>query len=640
MHKNRHSALRLVVSAGLAALGSSLFAAGTWSSFTAPAGFNPVVTMVLTDGKVLMAEDYSSAEWWTLTPTATGNYSGGTFTKMTNAPVWRTYYGHAVLPDGRVIITGGEYVSNSAVWTNRCDIFDPQANTWTNIPAPAGWANIGDPPHSVLADGRYFMGNAFNNKTAFYNPATNAFVAGPNKIDSGSEEGWVLAWDDTLINPMGVNSPAAEKYDPSQNKWISAGTLPVSVYESSSREPGAGVSLYDGRIFYTGGTGNNVLYTVPALPSSPGTWTQAASFPVISGMQTGAKDAMVSLLTNGKMLCIASPVDGVAGNFLSPTYWFEYNPTTNVMTQVTSPAISSGPAFTARVVTLPSGQVMFTQGQNTIFLYTPDGAPSASWKPTVGYAPSAIVPGTSVTVLGSQLNGLTQGSNYGDEGVPATNFPVIRLQSGANVYYCRTSGHSTMGITPGSTIHWTQCAVPSTVPAGSYTMTVVANGIPSAGYPVTIAASATRIKGLVNLDVNYLGRKANVPLSYEIRNSTTNALLQSGSLYADQSGNYEISTTQAGTAKVLVRGSHWLWRQNTPIVLNGTTYTGKNFNLINGDCDGNNNITTDDYLILSDAFDTVPADGDWDARADLDGNLLVNTDDYLILAGNFDISGD
>ena len=640
MEKFQLNFARLAVGAALACVGSAAFGVGTWSNVTAPAGLNPVVTMVLTDGRVLMAEDFSSAEWWTLTPSATGSYAGGTFTKMANAPVWRTYYGHAVLPDGRVIVTGGEYISNSAVWSNRCDIYDPVANTWTNIPAPTGWTQIGDPPHAVLEDGRYFMGNAINNKTAFYNVATNSFTAGPNKLDSGSEEGWVLCWDHTLVNPMGVNSPAAEKYDPAQNKWISAGTLPVSVFEASSREPGAGVSLYDGRVFYTGGTGFNVLYTVPSIPSLPGSWTQAASFPVISGMQTGAKDAMVSLLTNGKMLCIASPVDGVAGNFLSPTYWFEYNPTTNVMTQIPSPANSAGPAYTARVVTLPNGQVMFTQGINTIHLYTPDGSPQASWRPSVAYAPPVIKPGTTVTVLGSQINGLTQGSAYGDEGVPATNFPLVRLQSGANIYYCRTSGHSTMGIAPGSNIHWTQCLVPATVPAGAYNLQVVANGISSASYPVSIVAAATRIKGTVSLGTPYLGRKANVPLFYEIRNSTTNVLMQGGTMYADNAGNYEISTTLAGTAKVLVRGPHWLWRQNLPIVLNGSTYSGVNFNLINGDAVSDNIVNTDDYLALSDAFGTDPLDSLWNAQADFDGNLLVNTDDYLILSGNFDIAGD
>lgn len=619
----------------------SAHALGTWSSFNAPVGLNPLVTMLLTDGSVLIAEDFHSAEWWILKPDANGNYSTGTFTKKANGPVQRLYYGHAVLADGRVLTTGGEYINGSAVWSNRCDIYDPTTNIWTNLTPPAGWTRIGDPPHAVLEDGRFFLGNAIDNKTSFFNPATNTFSPGPNKLDSGSEEGWALMHDGTLINPMGVSSPNAEKYDPAQNKWIAAGTLPVPIFEASSREPGAGLSLYDGRVWESGGTGFSVIYNMPSAPALPGSWTQGPTFPMIAGKQTGAKDGMVAILPNGKVMAVVSPVDGVAGNFLSPTYWFEYDPNTNLLTQVPSPAISNGPCYTARLVMLPNGQMMYTQGINTIFLYTPDGGPQTSWRSAVSYSPKVLTPGSSVTVLGTQLNGLTQGANYGDEGVPATNYPVIRLrqQGGSNVYFCRTTNHSTMGIRPGSTVHWTTCAIPTTVPAGNYDMEVTANGVSSAGYSVKVGATATKFKGTLNLDAGYLGRYANVPLSYELRTPGSGAVVQSGTFHVTNSGAYEISTDLAGTVDLFVRGSHWLWKASTGRVLDNTTQT-INLTILNGDCDGSNTVTTDDYFILSLAFGLDLGDAGYDARADLDGNDSITTDDYLILSGNFDLSGD
>jgi hypothetical protein len=51
----------------------------------------------------------------------------------------------AVLPDGRVIVMGGEYnwlgnkySNGEPVWTSLGAIYDPVANTWTPVSAPAG----------------------------------------------------------------------------------------------------------------------------------------------------------------------------------------------------------------------------------------------------------------------------------------------------------------------------------------------------------------------------------------------------------------------------------------------------------------------------------------------------------------------
>lgn len=63
-------------------------------------------------------------------------------------------------------------------------------------------------------------------------------------------------------------------------------------------------------------------------------------------------------------------------------------------------------------------------------------------------------------------------------------------------------------------------------------------------------------------------------------------------------------------------------------------------NLLNGDVNGDNIVSTDDYLLLSHAFDSTPVDDNWLAAADLTGDGYVGTDDYLILNDNFDLVGD
>ena len=68
---------------------------------------NPIL---LTDGTVMLA-DNGCQDWWKLTPDEFGSYVNGTWTQLASLPDGYSplYHASAVLPDGRVIIEGGEY---------------------------------------------------------------------------------------------------------------------------------------------------------------------------------------------------------------------------------------------------------------------------------------------------------------------------------------------------------------------------------------------------------------------------------------------------------------------------------------------------------------------------------------------------
>ena len=75
-----------------------------------------------------------------------------------------------------------------------------------------------------------------------------------------------------------------------------------------------------------------------------------------------------------------------------------------------------------------------TGEQNTINQYVPDNAeltPSASWRPTLTAAPSALIAGHAYQIAGKQLNGLTHANGYGDDRQMATNYPLVRLTNSA-----------------------------------------------------------------------------------------------------------------------------------------------------------------------------------------------------------------
>ena len=59
-----------------------------------------------------------------------------------------------------------------------------------------------------------------------------------------------------------------------------------------------------------------------------------------------------------------------------------------------------------------------------------------------------------------------------------------------------------------------------------------------------------------------------------------------------------------------------------------------------GDIDGDDQIGTDDYLILNQTLDLDPSDPNFDGRADLDRDGFVTSDDYLLFSFNFDRTGD
>ena len=110
------------------AVGSAKGAAtGPWQLVT-PAPSNGLCNPLLLTDATVMVHDCDTPVWYKLTPDTKGNYAGGTWTQIASLPVIGTkqyapqYHASAVLPDGRVIIMGGEYNgSNTEVWTNLGD---------------------------------------------------------------------------------------------------------------------------------------------------------------------------------------------------------------------------------------------------------------------------------------------------------------------------------------------------------------------------------------------------------------------------------------------------------------------------------------------------------------------------------------
>jgi hypothetical protein len=483
--------------------------AGTWADLTKQPGASVDTMLLLTDGTVI-AHVSDSPKWRQLTPDDKGSYTTGTWSDLTPMPpndaipastggptYGPLFFASAVLGDGTVLVAGGEYNTGvqPAADVAAATRFDPVTSTWTNVTTPAGWTNVGDAPLCVLADGRVLIGNINTSQTAFFDPATGTFSAGPNKSDQCSEESFVLLPDGTVLAVDCTAIPNAEKYLPSSNEWVSAGTTPSTLPQACPNivaEIGPTVMLPDGNALTIGATGDTAIYVPPANPSDPGTWQPGPTITDGSGNTLHPIDAPAVLLPNGRVLLAASPAPPC--NFPGPTSFFEYDPAANSLTAVSPPPSNASDAcFTGRFLLLPNGQVLFSNQSSKVTVYTPDGTPDPSWKPAITGAPAFMAVGHHYALTGTQFNGLSQACMYGDDATMATNYPVARLEHGTTVIYCRTAHHSTMGVATGTGPVSTVLSIPPAVPPGSYDLVVVANGIPADPVPVTISATLPAI---------------------------------------------------------------------------------------------------------------------------------------------------
>jgi hypothetical protein len=139
------------------------------------------------------------------------------------------------------------------------------------------------------------------------------------------------------------------------------------------------------------------------------------------------------------------------------------------------------------MLVLPTGEIMLTDFGPDIEVYTPVGpGRKRSWGPEIESVPKTLQPGGSYVLKGERLNGVSQGSNYGDDFQNATNYPLVRITNRYthHVFYSRTHDHSSMAVDRGESS--THFDVPKSQEPGLSDLVVIANGVPSESVAVTI----------------------------------------------------------------------------------------------------------------------------------------------------------
>ena len=442
------------------------------------------LSFLLTDGTILF-QGNSLSDWYRLTPDQNGSYLNGTWSQAASLPTGYAPldFSSQMLPTGQLVVLGGEYNSNNFVLSNLGAIYDPVADTWTSLAAPTGWDYIGDSPSIVLSDGDFLVGDKLNTLMAELDPASLQWsaVASTGKNDENAEEGWTLLPDGSVLTVDVTNAPNSERYIPSMQTWISAGTTPVDLHSPGdgncriygggcyvpAGEIGPAILRPDGTVFATGasktGPGHTAVYTSPTVLTDAGSWAAGPDFP----NSDNAGDSFAVLLTSGHVL-----VEAASGNL------YEFDGLTLTEEATVAPQSS--------LLVLPAGEVIV--GGNVVQLYTSSGTPSAAWAPAIRIFPLNLPRGSTQVVTGTQLNGLSQAAGYGDEDQTATNYPLVRItnQATGHVFYAHTHDHSTMAVATGSALVSTNFDVPAVMETGPSSLEVVANGIASASVTVNV----------------------------------------------------------------------------------------------------------------------------------------------------------
>ena len=452
--------------------------------------------------------------WWKLTPDPSGSYADGTWSQIASMPAAYTplYFASAILPDGRMIVEGGEYIGENAVWSNQGAIYDPVANSWHSVPPPPGWTNIGDAASDVLAGGTFMLQQSCN--TCLTNPdltvddalldaqnLTWKVIPATGKDDPNDEEGWTLEPSGQLltVDLWGVGD--TQLFDPRHGTWSFAGATaangnPLNPWPVV--EIGPQVEMPGGNTFVVGAGESTQESPTPCTTDAetqtalyhykagtPGTWTAGPEIPTIDHEEYASTDGPGSVLPGGNVLFDAS-----ACAYNIPTHFFLYDAGSNSLTQIPdAPNAENDTSYQTRMLALPNGQVLYNDGSNQMEVYTAGGTPNPAWAPSItSLSATTLTRGGTYSLFGKQLAGLDQGAAYGDDVQDNTNFPLVRITNSSTgvVTYARTHDWSSVSVAP-ATNSSTKFTLPGTTPTGRSTLVVVANGIASPPTTVTIS---------------------------------------------------------------------------------------------------------------------------------------------------------
>lgn len=385
----------------------------SWTTLSTGPGVLTYMTLLLTDGTVMAQNAQAPSDWWRLSPDEDGCYADGNWTQLPAMPHGYSplYFSSAVLPDGRVIFEGGEYNQGQKDETDLGAIYDPTLNQWASVSPPPAWTNIGDAPSVILSNGTFMLSGyqSFGSMPVALLNSTNlswTTKQPTNKGDGQDEEGWTLLPNGSVLDPE-ISLNQADIYNPNTDNWTQV-PVPVQMGDRNCLEIGPTILRPDGTVFAVGATGNTAIFK-----TQTNQWTAGPAIP--NGLVES--DGPAAVLPNGHVLFDGAPTVAIPACYGYSIQFFEFDGTNiNLVSNPPDTSISERRTQDSILLVLPTGQVLLTLISQGNYLYTGSGTYSSAWAPTVTSVPAVVVRGQkNYAMQGKQLNGMTQGSMFGDD---------------------------------------------------------------------------------------------------------------------------------------------------------------------------------------------------------------------------------
>jgi WD40 repeat protein len=218
-----------------------------------------------------------------------------------------------LLPDGKVLVAGGENGTNDLTST---ELYDPASRTWTSTDSLADGRHYHTA--TLLLNGKVLVvgGIDFGGELAnaeLYDPASGTWTATGNLHVKRHAHTATLLPDGKVLVAGGVQGAtgsgytsitSAELYDPASGTWTVTGSLATARGDHTATLLSSGKVLVAGGRPTFSGAGNPRIASAELYDPASGTWTSTGS------LNIGRSGHTATLLPNGEVLAAAGNVDG------------------------------------------------------------------------------------------------------------------------------------------------------------------------------------------------------------------------------------------------------------------------------------------------------------------------------------------
>ena len=329
-----------------------------------------------------------------------------------------------------------------------------------------------------------------------------------------------------------------------------------------------------------------------------------------------------------------------ANSTTTPGSGFAVRNLTDSLGTMTAPALAHGGTGTytpggnrwgdySHVVIDPSDGMTFWSFQE----YIPAAGKWGTWVQQIKSNPPTVTLLTPNNgTQGQTLNVVVSGTDLFDPGAGYPNH--LTSTFGSNITINSTTYNSPTQATVNITIG-------GAAATGARTITMTNPDGQSVNSSFTVNLATKTVSGTLTLQ-GYVGALGSLQFIYELRDSGTNALIETQTITGlGAGGTFSFNTTQpAGNYNLRIRGVNRFLAKSQVITMTSSGVSGLTYTLLNGDADGNNVVAINDFNILKAAWGGVAPSAPYNVAADFDGNGVIAVTDFNILRANWGVIGD